>query len=66
MMSKPFDIKYPSKIANHLLKLQDKEIENLNNIIYEIEMYIKRYTWLDGNINSNNLLDYIQKLKEGK
>lgn len=42
------------------------EIENLNNIIYKIEMYIKRYTWLDGKINSDNLLEYIQKLKEGK
>jgi len=45
---------------------KDKEIKNLKNIIYEIEMYIKRYTWLDGKINSNNLLEYIQKLKEGK
>lgn len=45
---------------------KDKEIKNLKNIIYEIEMFINKYSGIDGKIKSTPLLNYIQELKEGK
>ena len=45
---------------------KDKEIKDLKNIIYEIEMFINKYSGIDGKIKSTPLLNYIQELKEGK
>jgi len=63
------------------LKEKDKEIERLNNIINELESYIKHYDKIEGyyeyvecgydEYNSDEdvkeqILDYIKELKEGK
>ena len=49
------------------LKEKDKEIERLNNIIGELEKYLKENYVIDNPIKfKNDLLDKLKELKEGK
>ena len=51
------------------LEMSNKEIRRLNNIINELEKYLKNEIPKDDFVNSElcvNILDKLQELKEGK
>ena len=72
---------YPAKIANHIVKEQNKEIERLNNIINELEKDLEEvfnkmkekqvgiggrgYYYTDL-LPIEDILDKLKELKEGK
>ena len=70
-MSKPAYVVYPAKVANHIVRKQNKEIERLNNIIKEAREYIHmnhKHFGLDEKdyIDITGLFKILDKVEENK